>query len=52
MDTNMMDAKKKVYNTPELIEHGSLVETTQFNCLDAGYDGLDGAGYGSWDTCI
>ena len=52
MDTNMMDTKKKVYNTPELVEHGCLVEVTQFNCFDTAYDAEAGDGYGSWDQCL
>jgi hypothetical protein len=26
---DMIDNEKKVYNTPELVEHGNLVEMTQ-----------------------
>lgn len=43
METNdMMEIEKKVYITPELVEHGDFIEMTQ-DQVGGGYDGLGGS---------
>lgn len=47
-----MVTKKKAYNTPRLVEHGSLVEITQHNCEDMAYDSIEGGLFGSEVNCL